>query len=79
MSKKQSTKVVKETKSWLPFKAWLECLRLSKQIDSSFVYYGSLEFLEKDIKELRKQYKIPTPKIYNEYYRKYKLELSNTD
>ena len=53
-------KVVKETKSWLPFKAWLECLRLSKQIDSSFVYYGSLEFLEKDIKELRKQYQTET-------------------
>ena len=71
-------KVVKETKSWLPFKAWLECLRLTKQIDSSFVYYGSLEFLEKDIKNLRKQFNIPTPKIYNEYYQKHILELSNT-
>mgnify|MGYP001396481361 CR=1 FL=1 len=30
-------KVVKETKSWLPFKAWLECLKLAKQIDNSFV------------------------------------------
>ena len=71
-------KVVKETKSWLPFKAWLECLRLAKQIDSSFVYYGSLEFLEKDIENLRKEFNIPTPKIYNEYYQKHILELSNT-
>ena len=72
-------KVVKETKSWLPCKAWLECLRLSKQIDNNFVYYGSLEFLEKDIQELRNQFNILTPKIYNEYYQKYKLELSDTN
>jgi hypothetical protein len=54
-------------------------LRLTKQIDSSFVYYGSLEFLEKDIENLRKEFNIPTPKIYNEYYQKHILELSNTD
>ena len=72
-------KVVKETKSWLPFKAWLECLRLSKQIDSSFVYYGPLEFIEKDVSKLRKKFNIKEPEIYNEYYQKYKLELSNTD
>ena len=72
-------KVVKETKSFLPFKAWLECLRLSKQIDKSFVYFGPLEFIEKDVSKLRKQFNIVEPKIYNEYYQKDKLELSNTN
>ena len=72
-------KVVKETKSWLPFKAWLECLRLAKQINNSFVYYGPLEFIEEDVNKLRKKFNIKKPKIYNEYYQKYKLELSNTD
>ena len=70
-------KVVKETKSWLPLKAWLECLRLAKQIDNSFVYYGPLEFIEEDVNKLRKKFNIKEPKIYNEYYQKYKLELSN--
>ena len=46
-------KVVKETKSFLPFKAWLECLRLSKQIDKSFVYFGPLEFLDKNVLQIK--------------------------
>ena len=34
-----------------------------------------IENIKKDIQELRNEFNIPTPKIYNEYYQKYKLFL----
>jgi len=71
-------KVMRTTKSFLPFRCWLECLKIAKKIDPAFVFYGPLEFLNKNVHALRKQFNFQKPKIYNEYYQKYNLELSNT-
>ncbi len=60
-------KVARQTKSKLPWKVRKECKALSKACKKELFYQPPLSLLERDIAEVRREFKIGVPSVYKQF------------
>ena len=64
-------KMARKLKSNLPWKVRKECIQLSKQCSRELFFQPHLSLLERDIAEVRKEYKIGVPVVYKQFVKEF--------